>query len=89
MVSTSTWSSSSISSVESSVDSVILYHESLEDGFGNCVSMVIYFHIDYNLPGHHLSTYFVERFGASVILCHESLEDGFCSCFSMLIIMSH
>jgi len=24
------------------------YHESLEDGLGNCVSMLIYFYIDYN-----------------------------------------
>ena len=42
-----TWLPSSTSSVERSMDSMIMYHESLEDWFGNCVLMLIYFYIDY------------------------------------------
>ena len=50
----------------------LLHHESLEEGFNNCVSMLIYFYIDYNLV---TSTIFIFNATFFITICRQIAQD--------------
>ena len=50
----------------------LLHHESLEEGFNNCVSMLIYFYIDYNLV---ISNIFIFDTTSLIAICRQIVQD--------------
>ena len=50
----------------------LLHHESLEEGFNNCVSMLIYFYTDYNLV---ISNVFIFDTTFLIAICRQIVLD--------------
>ena len=50
----------------------LLHHESLEEGFNNCVPMLIYFYIDYNLV---ISNVFIFDTTFLIAICRQIVLD--------------
>ena len=50
----------------------LLHHESLEEGFNNCVPMLIYFYIDYNRV---ISNIFIFDTTSLIVICRQIVQD--------------